>query len=173
MFFDTNDEKILEIFMKKPTEGFQVRDVIRLTKLGNPTVLRGLKRLKAKGIIKKSKGEVYSYYVAGLDKVLFKRLKLAYNLIALESLIIDVAEKARPNCIVLFGSGAKGEDTEKSDIDIFVQAKKQDIATSKAEKKLNRKISLLFEPEVSKLSKELLNNLANGIVIYGFFEVIK
>ena len=174
MLFGTNDGKILEIFMKKPTEGFQVRDIIRLTRLGNPTVARGLERPREKGLIKKSKGRIFPYYEARLGSILFRGLKLAYNLAALDSLVRDIAGKARPNCIVLFGSGAKGEDTEKSDMDIFVQAKKrQDVDASKTEKRLNRKISMLFEPEVPKLSKELLNNLANGIVIFGFFEVVK
>ena len=173
MFLETNNEKILEIFMKKPTEGFQIRDIVRLSKLGNPTVTRVLAKLKAKGLVKKTKGRVYPYYEANLDSYLFKKLKLACNLLSLEKLIKKIVAKTRPNCVVLFGSAAKGEDTEKSDIDLFVQSRRQEVNANKTEKLLNRKINLLFEPEIKKLGKELRNNLANGIVVYGFFEVVK
>ena len=94
-------------------------------------------------------------------------------MVFLEKLIRNIAEKTRPNCIILFGSGAKGEDTEKSDIDLFVQAKRQKIKTDKAKNNLNRKINLLFEPKIKNLNKEFINNLSNGIVVYGFLEVIK
>jgi hypothetical protein len=30
---------------------------------------------------------------------------------------------------------------------------------------------LLFESDLNKLNKELLNNLANGIVVYGFMRL--
>jgi len=171
MFLDTNIEKILEVFMKKPTQGLQVREIIRLTNLGNPTVTRALAKLRAKKLVKKIKGRIYPYHEANLNNYSFKKLKLTYNLLSLEILVKKIVVKARPNCIILFGSAAKGEDTEKSDIDLFVQSKRQEFDISKTEKRLNRKVNILFEPEIKKLSKELCNNLANGIVVYGFFEV--
>lgn len=76
-----------------------------------------------------------------------------------------------PNCIILFGSGSRGEDTEESDIDIFIQAEENELNLQKYEKKLNRKISLLFEPKIDALSKELLNNLINGQVLSGYLKV--
>ena len=159
--------------MKNPTEGLQVRDILRLTRLGNPTVMRALAKLKAKRLVKKTKGRIYPYYEANMDIYLFKKLKLAYSLLGLEGLGKEIVIKTRPNCIVLFGSAAKGEDTEKSDIDLFVQSGRQEFDTSKTKKQLNRKINILFETEIRKLSKELRNNLANGIVVYGFFEAVK
>tara|TARA_Y100000294_G_C8370448_1_gene262505 strand:+ start:317 stop:508 length:192 start_codon:yes stop_codon:yes gene_type:complete len=62
---------------------------------------------------------------------------------------------------------------DKKKIDLFVKSRRQEFDTGKTEKQLNRKINFLFETEARKLSKELQNNLANGIVVYGFFEVIK
>lgn len=173
MIFDTNNEKILEIFLKNPTQGFQVRGIIRTIKLGNPTVLRVLKHLSERGLIKKVRSKVYPYYTANLDNPLFRKIKLLNSLIHLEKLVGDISNKVRPNCIILFGSASKGADTENSDIDIFVQSKRHEFDAENVSKKLNRKINLLFEPEIKKLSSELLNNLANGIVLYGFFEVIK
>jgi len=173
MILNTNNEKILEFFLKEPLKGFQVRELIRLTKLGNPTVVRGIKKLLDLKLIHKRKGRVYPYYEANCDSSLFKKLKLFYSLVSLEKLIQEVIRKTKPNCIVLFGSCAKGEDTEKSDLDLFVQAEREKIETKKIEKRLNRKINFLFEPTIKNLNKELMNNLSNGIVVYGFLEAVK
>ena len=50
-------------------------------------------------------------------------------------------------------------------------AKEREINLRKFEKKLKRKISLHFEDSVSKIPKELLNNIINGIVVYGYIKV--
>src|SRR3989338_7441936 len=108
-----------------------------------------------------------------MENFAFKKLKIMNTAIALEPLITEINGVLHPNCIVLFGSAAKGEDTEQSDIDLFVQAKRKSFDTIKAEKHLERKISLIFESDMKKVNKELRNNLANGIVLSGYFEVLQ
>ncbi|MCD6464256.1 nucleotidyltransferase domain-containing protein [Candidatus Woesearchaeota archaeon] len=73
--------------------------------------------------------------------------------------------------IVLFGSCARGEDIETSDIDLFVQAKEKALSLTKYENLLNRKISLFFKQNFLKLSNELKNNIINGIVLKGYLKV--
>ena len=82
-----------------------------------------------------------------------------------------IQKETLPSSIILFGSGAKATFVEKSDIDIFVEAKDSKLNLAKYEKKLNRKISLLFEPNLNNLSKELRNNIINGIILYGFIRI--
>ncbi|MBU1623187.1 MAG: nucleotidyltransferase domain-containing protein, partial [Nanoarchaeota archaeon] len=82
-----------------------------------------------------------------------------------------IQKEALPSSIILFGSGAKATFTEKSDIDIFVEAKKTKINLTKYEKKLNRKINPLFESNLNSLSKELRNNIINGVLLYGFIRI--
>lgn len=36
----------------------------------------------------------------------------------------------------------------------------------------NRKMNPLFEPNLSSLSKELLNNIINGTVLHGYLKVL-
>src|SRR3989344_2560449 len=60
---------------------------------------------------------------------------------------------------------------KKNDFDIFVEAKESKLNLAKYEKKLNRKINILFEPNLNNLSKELKNNIINGIVLYGFIRI--
>lgn len=166
-----NTEKVLMVFIKEPARGFQYREITRLTKLGSSTVKRSLCLLEKNKFIKRVKGKVYDYYESNRDNRAFKILKICYTLTEIGKIIDTIIEKTRPNCVVLFGSASKGEDTEKSDIDIFVQAGRKELDFSKNERKLKRRINLIFEPKIEKINKELLNNLANGITIYGFLEV--
>ena len=80
-------------------------------------------------------------------------------------------EKFNPNSIVLFGSYQKGEDTIKSDIDLFIESKEQNINLQEFETKLNRKIQLHFNESFEKYPKELKNNICNGIVLKGYLEI--
>ncbi|MBD3361832.1 hypothetical protein GF358_03500 [Candidatus Woesearchaeota archaeon] len=86
-------------------------------------------------------------------------------------LIDHIENKLHPRCIILFGSVRKGEYTKKSDIDLFVQAQTKQINLEKYEKKLKHKINLFFEKDFHKLSKELLENLINGIKLSGYIRI--
>src|SRR3989338_8671485 len=83
-------------------------------------------------------------------------------------LLQELQEKCMPESIILFGSAARGEDTELSDIDIYVAAKKSAIKADKYEKILQRKVNVLFEEHFKSLSRELRNNLLNGVILYGY-----
>jgi len=52
-----------------------------------------------------------------------------------------------------------------------VQAEEKKLNLAKYEKLLNRKITLFFEENFSRLSKELKNNILNGIVLKGYIKV--
>ncbi len=125
------------------------------------------------GLVKKEQGQLFPCFIANRESKAFGILKLSALLLSLEETgLIQEIMKFYPDCIVLFGSASKGEDTEKSDIDLFVQAKAVNLKTDQFEKKLNRRINLIFEENIPALQKELLNNLANGIVIRGYLKVI-
>ncbi|MBI2112930.1 hypothetical protein HYT52_05310 [Candidatus Woesearchaeota archaeon] len=59
----------------------------------------------------------------------------------------------------------------KSDIDIFVEAKESKLDLVKYEKKLKHTINILFEKNINDISKELRNNIINGVVLYGFVKI--
>ena len=98
--------------------------------------------------------------------------KIIYNITSiLESDVITyIEEKLMPKSIVLFGSYARGEDIENSDIDLFVECKKEELDLEKFEKKLSRGIELHFNDKFTLYPKELKNNIINGIVLSGFLE---
>jgi predicted nucleotidyltransferase len=175
-------DKILEFFIKEPEREFHVREIAKLLKKSPTTVSKYLKEYENKGILISNAKLNHLLFKANMDFNKFKQIKLNYNLNLLnESGLIDFLgqEFNHPEAIVLFGSFAKAENNKNSDIDLLiVSPKKQEINIEKFEKILGSKIQLFVHSknDLDKLktkNKELLNNWINGIVIYGYFEVLK
>jgi len=131
-------------------------------------------KLVEAGLVKKQKNGVYDGYVATmtLNFKIYKRMDLQLRLH--KSGLLDFLEhNLVPDAVVLFGSASRGEDVENSDIDLLVVATEKTLNLTSFEKKLKRKISIHFEPEPTKLPKELLNTIVNGVVILGDLEVFQ
>ena len=106
-------------------------------------------------------------------------LKIPFNLGQIyESRIIDKIMKKIPNAksIILFGSCRKGDDTEKSDIDIAVEiVENTELEISKMGNleqfgyRKNIPINLHIFSR-NKIDLNLFSNIANGIVLSGFLE---
>lgn len=168
----TNREKILSLFFDRPTKPFQIREASRLSGIGLPSVRNYLLSLEKERILKKAEGQVFPYFIANRESRAFRMLKAnGLRRRIEESGLIAELGKGHPDCIVLFGSAARGEDTEKSDLDIFAQMRRRETSLAKFGKALNRGINILFEPNPGKLSAELKNNIANGVVLDGYLKL--
>ena len=74
--------------------------------------------------------------------------------------------------IILFGSYSRGEDIINSDIDIAVIGRKDKlIDLTYYEKTLDRKININFYGSFKSIHKHLKENLCNGIILIGGFEL--
>jgi len=171
--------RTIETFFINPTKKHYLMDISRTIGLAHTSVKKNLDELINLGLIVGSvdkKGDrKFPLFKANLDNKLFKNYKMIYNISVLfESKLVDfIDEKLMPKTIVLFGSYQRGEDIEKSDIDLFVECKKHHLEISSFEKKLGRKIELHFNDNFSSYSKELKNNIINGLVLSGFLEGYK
>lgn len=175
-------DNILEPFIKEPEREFHIRELAKLLKKSPTTISKYLKEYEIKKILISKKKLNHLLFRTNADSRQFKQLKLNYNLNALqESGLIEylVEEFNQPEAIILFGSFSKAEDNKNSDIDLLiVSSKKQEINLDKYKKKLGHKIQLFVHSknDLEKLknkNKELFNNWINGIVIHGYFEVLK
>ena len=171
--------RTLEIFFTKPTKEQYLLDIARSIKLSHTSVKKNLIELVKSGVLSEKterKGRrKFPLYRAQTDNAAFRRYKKIYNLSSImESGLVEfIEERLSPKAIVLFGSYRRGEDTESSDIDLFVECKKEELDTEKFEKKLCRKIELHFRESFTLYPKELKNNIINGIVLSGFLEGYK
>ena len=164
------------VFFVNPTTHHYLIEISRKTEIAHTSIKKNLDALVKQGIIIKfaeKKGKrAFPLYRANTDSKLFKKQKMLYNLSSLlESNLLEfLEEKLMPSSIVLFGSYQRGEDTESSDIDIFVECKEKEQDLDPFEKKLKRKIHLHFKEHFTSYPKELKNNILNGIVLSGFLE---
>lgn len=173
MYQQFNRYKILRVFFNKPNKTFQLRELVRITGISLPSVKQHVEVLLKHGFLHEVKGGIYKGYRSSMNENyrVFKRNDLLVRLNDC-GLIKEIEEKFTPNSIVLYGSAVDGRDDERGDVDIFVQSNAGDIELSKYEYKLERKITLLFEPDMKKIDDKLKNTLANGVVLSGFLRVI-
>ena len=173
-----NRYRILRIFFEDPSPkgiGFQLREISRKVAIAPPSVKKYLTELEKEGLVVKAKHRIYGYpvYYANRDDDNFKFLKKLDTIMRIKEsgLLEFLSESCMPDVVILFGSSASGEDIKDSDIDLFVASKEEKLSLDKFEKYLNRKINILFSDSFSKLSKELRNNLINGIILKGYLKV--
>ena len=166
--------KVLKVFLDSPTYEFGLREISRKIKLALPSVKKYLLELEGQGLIRINEQRGNPVYIAERDSEKFrfyKGLFMQYELF--ESGVIDyIWKKLCPEAIVFYGSYAKGEATENSDIDLFAIGKKSEVNLEKYGKILGKNIHLMSD-EIDKIPKELKNNLTNGIVMRGYFKVLK
>ncbi len=172
MLQKNNKYRLLRLFFQQPTAEFQLRQLSRLSKIALPSTKRYLEELEKEGLVLKMR-KVYPVYRAARDTVQFRNLKKWFLAIELtkNGFTDYVVDKCSPDSIVLFGSAARGEDIENSDIDVAIIAEEISLEFKKYEKTFGRKISLVFVPKFSKVSNELKNNILNGIILYGYVKV--
>lgn len=171
--FKNNIYKIFELFIEHPHREFSIRGIARLLKLNHATIIRYIRSLVNLKLINKRESALYPTYYANTENLKYKSYKRNYIIFQIEEsgLIDYIHKQTLASAIVLFGSCAKATFTEESDIDLFIESKKSKLHLSIYEDKLKRKINVLFESNINELSKELRNNIINGILLYGFIKI--
>ncbi len=174
MLQNYNTYRVLQEFFDFPRKQFYLREISRNVKLALVSVINHLQGLVKEGLIIRNEKGLYPTYQANRENEVFKLLKKQNTTLRMFQigLIDHIEEKTRPDCIVLFGSASRGEDNEESDIDIFVQSKRIELDLKRYEKMLHRKINIFYEDNLKNLSKELLNNIINGSILYGYLKVL-
>ncbi len=173
MLKNYNKYKVLKVFLDAPTESHRLREISRASGVFPKSVMNYLKEFETDEIIKRFEKNKIPLYTALRDNErfkLYKKLSIIYEL-NVSGFIEELWNKVSPDAIILYGSYAKGESVEDSDIDIFVIGKEKEINIEIYEKTLGKKIHLMYEAFPKNISNELKNNLANGIVMKGYFKV--
>jgi len=182
LYEETAKNKIIEILFKYPEKEFSLSDLAREAGVAKANIGNILNEFQEAEIILIEKLSKIWRIKANQTNLLFIRSKLVYNLnFIFKSGLVDflVDYFNNPKSIILFGSFRKGEDLSNSDIDIAVESSElkdyQSIGLRgliEFEKIIGKKIQLhLFNR--SNIDNNLFNNIANGIVLWGFLEVKK
>lgn len=166
-------DQILDLFFENPTKEFHIREISKILEIPKTTVSYHIHKFLKKDLIIKQKKGVFTGFSSNENSEMFKLEKKQKSVkkLILSGLVDYLEKNLNPKCIILFGSFANAEYDKNSDIDIFIQASESTIDLDKFEKKLNHKINLFFEPNIKKLSPELLNNIINGVKIAGVIKI--
>jgi len=171
------NQTIKEYFFVNPTAKLRVRAIERTLKLPLPSVIRYCKELKEEGVLTTAKTGDVVFYTANRASEKYLLEKKLHNIRRMyESGLIDYLKRELSNpAIVLFGSFAKGEDVEESDIDLYIEThSKREVELGKFEKTLKRKIQVFKQKNLDELSNpNLANNIINGIILNHYVEVFK
>ena len=178
LFFRESSFKVAELIFNYPNKTFHIRKLAKETKQSTTAIVSAIKDLNRFKIVKLVKTELTTNIKADTESDAYRFYKKIFNLYRLERYLIieNIKETFQAEAIVLFGSFAKGEDIEESDIDLLIitNRKDEDITDFLKiyEKELNRKINLHVLPSLEKSSKEFKNAVANGIVLRGYIKVL-
>lgn len=176
-----DEQKLLELHLDHPERSYHIREMARLCRMNPTTATKYLNRFVKAGMLTKRKERHHILYKASTEHPLYRWEKVAHNVRRiLTSGVITFLEQQfnYPKAIVLFGSCARGENIERSDIDLFIiaESKKKDVQLQKFEEILGSEVQLFVhtQQEVAALittNSDLLNSVVNGIVVSGYFEV--
>lgn len=172
--------KVLQWFFAYPSREIGLNDLSEALKISKTTAKRIVDELVKEEFLKKEiLGKIWRIS-CNQEHIYNYSKKIAYNLMLVyESGIAKKIKKIiqNPRAVVLFGSYRKGDDTEKSDIDIAVEVlgnqelKIENIGViKKFGYRKNVPVNIhLFSKNNADLN--LFANIANGIVLEGFLEV--
>ncbi|MDD5650503.1 MAG: nucleotidyltransferase domain-containing protein [Candidatus Nanoarchaeia archaeon] len=173
---ETKENKILELFFIDPLTKLHLREISRRAKISPSWTKKILEKLEKQNLILKEKTRLTTNFTANRENINFINLKKIFNLHKLyKSNLLNYLEEIYeyPNTILLFGSYLRGEDIIKSDIDILIVTdKNKKLNLEKYEKLLKRKINI-HETDLKNSDKEFLNNIINGLVLYGKLRLFK
>lgn len=174
--------KVLSKIIKKPKE-FSVRGLAKEANVGLGTSKTCLDYLLSKKILlRKIIGNTYQFSV-NKNSILAKYIKILLSLNEIEEVgIVEELIKKYPFIlsVILYGSVARGEDIETSDIDILIITRKKFKLTHlNSEDKIKREITFLIYDlnewrEKSKKDKVFYDRIIlDGIALYGEIPVVK
>ena len=168
---------IKEYFFINPNAKLRVREIERNLNLPLPSVIRYCKELEKESVLTTIKMGNVKFYTANRssEKYLLEKKLCNIKKIYKSGLIEHIRHELSNPAIVLFGSFAKGEDTEESDIDLYIETpSKKEVILEKFEKLLKRRIQVFQHKNLNELSNpHLANNVINGFLLNGFVEVFK
>lgn len=168
--------KVLKLFIENPHSGYYLRESARILKMDPMTVKRALALLVKDELLTKVKDKNRILYKANIETPTFRHLKISYNLSWLqEKKLTDFLtnQMNTVTSIILFGSFAKGENDEESDVDILTISLTKHKPTSEITKLLERDVNLVnFTPaqwsnQAKKNRAFYLDIILDGIVLYG------
>ncbi len=173
--------KTASFFIEHPYKEIYLREFGKKLKISVFAAKKYLDMLLKEQFIKEERKANLRYFKANVGSLFYKYEKIAFAMRKLQKaeLVEYIISKANASSIVLFGSVAKGENEEKSDIDIVIIGNNKLINFEEVEKKIGAKINEhRFKwnewKQTSEKNKAFYYDVISyGIPIYGELPIVK
>jgi len=182
MLFNKKEIKIMKEFSDDYDKRIYGRELAKKLKMNQKTVSNILIKLEKKNILKYSfegKNKYYSLnkfnlYLVEIIKIIeiSKKIEFLEKHKETKSLFDKIQEKSS-GVLLIFGSYAKGEETKKSDLDICVIGKIEDL--SSLEKIYSIKINCIRYNKLNFMKKDTLSKeiIKNHVILKGLEEFVE
>lgn len=155
------------------TASFPVRELSRTLQYDVSIISKNLTYLEERALVRHERRGNLMLYRANMDNVLLRQMKVFFTLLELNDLIQAVCPVT--SNLILFGSCSTGEDTESSDIDLFIETTNKNEVRSAIQtfqEKITRTVSpLLVTPDELYTMKlkdpALYSSIHQGMVVHG------
>lgn len=173
--------KVLGVLFRNPTTEFYIRELAKKAKVSPAFSKKVIDMLLSEKLITKRKRGNLVLVRANLDSLVFRYMKITYTLYNLTKVgLVDYLKSnvEELSSVVLFGSTARGEDSESSDMDLLIICTGS-VNLSQLESLLKRKVSLVkyTRKEWSKKAKTdkafYERILVDGIPLYGRLPIVR
>lgn len=171
----TNHQKVLSLLAKFSDKEFYEREIARKIGISFGSANKVLNDLYSSGLLNRSQRGKMCFYRINSSDPFFRQFKILNTIVLLRPLIDELRNSAKK--VVLYGSCAKGNDSSKSDIDIFIISDTKRKVLLSLEKfsfgKGFEEIKIqpvIFSPiellKAEKTDKEFLSLVKEGIVLW-------
>ncbi len=115
---NTNAQKILWFLIQHPGKEYLEKEIQKSTKISKAGVNFAMKNLWKKKLTLRQKRGKIAFYSVNYSHPVIKQLKVLKKILE----VTPILEKLKPESmkIILYGSCSRGEDTEQSDMDLFI-----------------------------------------------------
>jgi len=170
LFFQTATQKTLKLFLNKPTQDILASDVKKELALSRAGINIALNKLLEQGLIQERKAGNASIYNLASDHLIIRHAKTFNCIMSLYQLIEALSESV--DKIILFGSCARGDSTEDSDIDLMVLTRnKKEAAQIIAKFKNDLPIKSIFKTliefiDLEKSDLSFYREVISGVILF-------
>lgn len=175
----SKENLILKLFFNQPTKEWHFEELLKETKIARSKLGRWLKRLvKEKIIIRVKKKGQWPHYLGNYSSPEYRTRKKLFALQELynSGLWKHLLSLPKAKTVILFGSLARSDWYQESDIDLFIYGDTDGLKIAPYELKLNREIQL-FSCEtragLNRMGPALLRNIIKGELIKGDLDFLE
>jgi predicted nucleotidyltransferase len=138
--------RLLEPFLYQPGIEMYQSELIKKTRVPLNRALKLLKQMTQSGILIETEKAGSKFYSVSAENPVLKQLKIMIVVSKLFDLARDFSDKDIE--LYVFGSAAKGEDTENSDVDVLIIADSNNASVNKLVSRLKNKMTREVSPVI-------------------------